>query len=456
MECGLFDRLLLCGGAAIAERAAIVVAGDRTTWGELTRLGQAIELELRAIAGRRIGLVFRACPACFVALAVLDRLGCDVFLLDGDLAAANARRLAEEWGLAGLVAEAGGEGGAFLQVTEFPAGLADGNPSSITILTSGTTGKPKAVRHTWASICRPVRPAATDDEQRWLLSYRPHLYAGLQVAMQCFANRGALVVPASNSDPAEVAELLAAEAVRFVSATPAYWRRMLMLADAETLRSVRLRQITLGGEVVDEQILQALHVTFPEARIAHIYATTELGRCFSVTDGRSGFPARFLQGTSPDGVELRIDNGELLARSANSMQGYDSAVGSEMSATSDGWLRTGDLVEIRGDRVYFIGRNSDLINVGGNKVSPIEVERVVRSVRGVHDVCVYGKRSSIVGQLVACNVVTALGADRQIVRDDIVSICLCSLNSVQRPRLIEFVDSIGLSASGKAMRRSSN
>jgi acyl-CoA synthetase (AMP-forming)/AMP-acid ligase II len=456
MECGSFDKLLLCGGAAIAERTAIVVAGERTTWAELTRLGQAIEGELRGVSGRRVGLIFRACPACFMALAILDRLGCDVFLLDGDINAADADRLAEEYQFAGVIAAASNEGGGFLQVTEFPDRAGHANHSSVTILTSGTTGKPKAVRHTWASLCRPVRSGSADDQQRWLLSYRPHLYAGLQVAMQCFANRGTLVVPASNSDPAEVAKLLVTEAVQFVSATPAYWRRMLMLADPATLRSAPLRQITLGGEVVDEQILQALHAAFPEARIVHIYATTELGRCFSVTDGRAGFPAKFLQSVSPDGVDLKIESGELLARSANSMQGYHTGASSETSAASDGWRRTGDLVELRDDRVYFIGRSSDIINVGGNKVSPIEVEQVVRSVRGVRDVRVYGRRSSVVGQIVACDVVIAPGADPKTVLDEIGSTCLGSLNSAQRPRLIEFVDSIDLSSAGKTIRRSSN
>jgi hypothetical protein len=86
---------------------------------------------------------------------------------------------------------------------------------------------------------------------------------------------------------------------------------------------VPLIQVTLGGEVVDQQILDSLRRTFPHARIVHIYATTELGRCFSVTDGRAGFPARYLTEPTADGVVLGVEDGELVVRSANAMEGYE-------------------------------------------------------------------------------------------------------------------------------------
>jgi acyl-CoA synthetase (AMP-forming)/AMP-acid ligase II len=225
---------------------------------------------------------------------------------------------------------------------------------------------------------------------------------------------------------------------------------LLLFADAAALRRIRLIQITLGGEVVDQRILDALHDVFPSARIVHVYATTELGRCFSVTDGRAGFPVRYLTEPSADGVELRVDDGELIVRSANAMQGYDRA-GAPASAPAMDY-RTGDLVEISGDRVYFVGRLTDTINVGGNKVHPVEVERVLRAVPGVADVRVFAKRSSIAGELVACHVVPDEGIDIEQLRKRLMTICLDHLNSFQRPRAIEFVSEIALESSGKMSR----
>jgi acyl-CoA synthetase (AMP-forming)/AMP-acid ligase II len=226
-----------------------------------------------------------------------------------------------------------------------------------------------------------------------------------------------------------------------------------MFSDGEHLRKVPLRQITLGGEIVDQAVLSKLERVYPAARLVHIYATTELGRCFSVGDGLAGFPARYLDGPLPDGVELKVEDGELLVRSSNAMQMYDplSAV---PSPTSD-WFFTGDLVDIRGGRVIFSGRKSEMINVAGSKVYPVEVERVIRAVPGVADARVYGKASSIAGELVVCDVVAESNVDPKALREQILSACRAKLTSPQLPRLIKFVDKIELSQAGKTLRSKS-
>jgi acyl-CoA synthetase (AMP-forming)/AMP-acid ligase II len=120
---------------------------------------------------------------------------------------------------------------------------------------------------------------------------------------------------------------------------------------------------------------------------------------------------------------------------------------------SSDWFKTGDLVNMVDDRVYFIGRRSDMINVGGNKVYPIEIERVIRSVPGVSDVLVYGRSSSIVGELVVCEVVPDRSQPGEPLKDAITERCLAQLAAHQRPRLIEIVDQIALSETGKRLRR---
>ncbi len=149
---------------------------------------------------------------------------------------------------------------------------------------------------------------------------------------------------------------------------------------------MRLQQITLGGEAIDQQILDALHGIFPTARMIHIYATTELGRCFSVSDGRAGFPAQLLEQPTAEGVELKVEDNQLFVRPAHAMEAYDRALPAADRFDPSGWFATGDLVRIEGDRVYFAGRRGDMINVGGNKVQPLEIENRLRGLPQIADV----------------------------------------------------------------------
>jgi acyl-CoA synthetase (AMP-forming)/AMP-acid ligase II len=324
----------------------------------------------------------------------------------------------------------------------------------VTILTSGTSGQVKAVRHAWAGLTRPVRRVAEGSSQRWLLAYRPHLYAGLQVLLQALLNGGTLVAPGPRDDPDQILRLMAEARVEFASATPSYWRRLVLWGDPQVVERVALRQITLGGEAIDQEILDRLHRAFPEARLVHIYATTELGRCFSVTDGLSGFPASYLHGASAEGVELQVRDQQLYVRSANAMQAYVATADAEPLARADdqGWFPTGDLVEVSGSRVRFVGRASDMINVGGNKVYPLLVERTIREVPGVADVRVFGQASSIAGQLVACEVVPAPGEDLEALRARILDQCRGRLDRYQCPRVVQFVQRLELTAAGKVQR----
>jgi acyl-CoA synthetase (AMP-forming)/AMP-acid ligase II len=430
------------------QRAALVVRDRRWTWSEIDRVIEVAVRELRPWGARRVGVLHRGDGPTWSALAAFETLGAEVFLLNAALSGEEVSRLAGEFQFAAVVDSTdGGPGVVWRSPDPLPPPVADAT-SSVTILTSGTTGRPKAARHTWASLCRPVRIGAG---AVWLQTYRPHLYAGLQVAMQCLGSGGTLVNPGAEASPDEVIAAMVRHGVECASATPSYWRRLLIFGDPAALRAVKLRQITLGGELVDQQVLDMLQETFPAARIVHIYATTELGRCFSVTDAQAGFPARFIGQLSPDGVELRVEDGELFVRSANAMQGYDASQAVATPRTE--WFPTGDLVRREGDRYFFVGRRSDIINVGGNKVSPQEVEPVLRAVPGVGEVRVYARRSSIAGQLVAAQIVPLAGADPEAVKAAAIQACVNRLLPHQRPRLVDIVDQIELSEAGKVVRR---
>lgn len=315
--------------------------------------------------------------------------------------------------------------------------------SGVVLFTSGTSGKPKAALHRWETLLGRVHQSPSLASSRWLLAYPFTAFAGLQVVLTALANGATLVL--AEGDPGARLGIAAVECATHISATPTFFRLALATA-SEGMAAFAPQQLTLGGEVVDQPVLDALRGRFPAARITHIYASTEMGTCFSVHDGRAGFPAAWLDSDATP-VRLRIDDGELLIKSPFAMRGY---VG--QAAHDGGWYRTGDHVQIEGDRVFFGGRAGERINVGGRKVAPARVEEAVLAVPGVAAVRVSGRPSSLAGQLVQAHVVLAPGVEEAPVRLAILEHTQKVLQSHEVPRTIRFVPALEQTASGKLFR----
>ena len=234
-------------------------------------------------------------------------------------------------------------------------------PTRWILATSGTTGAPKLIEHTLATLSRTVKRDYTRGTNFvWGLLYDPCRFAGMQVVLQALCSCSKLIVSGS-LDFSEQIDNLINNKVNALSATPSLWRKLLL--DGK-IKSLSLRQITLGGEIADQNILDALKYHFPSARIVHIYASTEAGSAFSVHDGLSGFPVNWLESnTAPVSMRIRED-GHLLIKPTLLPRGTE--IGNRTDA--DGYLDTEDLVQIDGDRVIFLGRASGAINVGGNSI----------------------------------------------------------------------------------------
>ena len=313
------------------------------------------------------------------------------------------------------------------------------------LASSGTTGLPKLIEHTLASLCRSVKQDSVRCfEFVWGLLYDPSRFAGIQVVLQALLSASRLSVADAMDFDLQV-EGFIRNRVNALSATPSLWRKLLM--DGR-IAKLPLRQITLGGETVDQNILDLLKRSFPAARVVHIYASTEAGAAFSVHDGLAGFPVKWLESTLAP-IPLRIrDDGHLLVR-LGILPGGKEIVD---RIDADGYLDTQDLVRIEGERVYFLGRASGAINVGGNKVNPEEIERYIREVEGVFDIRVYAKKSSIMGQIVAAEIVPAVGVDAEQLRKRIQQHCRTKLANWQLPALISFVRVLKETAAGKRER----
>ena len=325
------------------------------------------------------------------------------------------------------------------------------------LLTSGTTGAPKLVLHTLASLISPFagQPDELGGGRVWSTFYDVRRYGGLQILLRALLG-GSLVLPNAEEPVAAFLSRVAAAGVTHISGTPSHWRKALMSGAAETIHPVYVR---LSGEIADQGILDALRAAFPRAVVAHAFASTEAGVAFEVQDGKAGFPADRI-GRSDQGVELDVGQGTLRIRSAGNARRYLGDVPALKDA--DGFVNTGDRLELRQGRYYFMGRTGGIINVGGLKVHPEEVEAVINGHPAVRMSRVSARRNPITGAVVTAEVVLerpdraegeGQGDASEALRQDILAACRKSLAAYKVPALIRFVPSLELSASGKLVRR---
>ena len=240
--------------------------------------------------------------------------------------------------------------------------------------------------------------------------------------------------------------------VTHISGTPSHWRSALMHA---SLCKLSPRYVRLSGEIADQAVLDRLASVFPNARIGHAYASTEAGVGFEVDDGREGFPVSRLDAGGP--VEMRVQDGTLRIRSARTAHRYLGDAAPDL-ADALGFVDTGDLVEAFGERLRFMGRVSGIINVGGLKVHPEEVEAVINRCPGVRMSRVKARRSPLLGAVVAAEVVPVephpAGAEAgRTLQAAILDLCRRELAPFKTPASIRFVDALPLTAGGKLERR---
>jgi acyl-coenzyme A synthetase/AMP-(fatty) acid ligase len=314
------------------------------------------------------------------------------------------------------------------------------------MMTSGTTGVPKLVQHSLASLTRSTRTdVARGAGQVWGLLYDYTRFAGLQVVLQSLLSGATLVAPSTDLPLDVRIAMLAKAGCTHLSATPTLWRKILMTPGYQALA---LKQITLGGEIADDTVIGSLSRAYPDARISHIFASTEAGVGFSVTDRRMGFPVAYLT-DPPMGIALRVVDDHLHVR--NDAVGADY-LGGQGAVAQDGWVNTGDVVEVTGDRVLFRGRSSGVINVGGDKVHPEEVERAVLSHPSVRLARIYAKANPIVGALVAADIVAQADVDTAALREELKAYLAARLARHMVPAFIRFVPDFEMNAAGKLKR----
>jgi acyl-coenzyme A synthetase/AMP-(fatty) acid ligase len=325
-------------------------------------------------------------------------------------------------------------------------------PTEWILLTSGTTGRPKMVLHTLASLAGAIAASESRTEVIWATFYDIRRYGGLQIYLRAVLTRSSLVLTGPQELVAKFLQRAGEAGVTHISGTPSHWRRALMSPEAGCIAP---RYIRLSGEIADQTILHSLRSFYPGAEISHAFATTEAGVAFDVRDAMPGFPTSMLTGTS--GVDLKVVDATLRVRSSRTAERY---LGENAPVLKDpqGFVDTGDVLELREGRYYFQGRRDGVINVGGLKVHPEEVEAVLNRHPQVRLSLVKTKKNPITGALVVADVLlkdasTPKGEQSRELQQSLKQFCRESLAPHKVPAMISFVPALAISETGKLVRR---
>jgi len=319
------------------------------------------------------------------------------------------------------------------------------------MLTSGTSGVPKIVGHTLEGLSGAIvaEGPARGTPPVWATFYDIRRYGGLQIFLRAIIGGGSMVLSDFHETLADHVARLHARGVTHISGTPSHWRKLLMSGSAASFAP---RYVRLSGEIADQAVLDGLAQAFPNASVGHAYASTEAGVGFAVNDGREGFPASLI-GANRDGVEMKVVDGSLRIRSKRAAHAYVGKAAAALT-DADGFVDTGDMVELRGDRYYFVGRRGGIINIGGLKVHPEEIEAVINRHAAVRMSRAKSRRSPITGAIVVADVILTAGtaARPEDIRDEILSDCRASLASHKVPAVIRFVEALDVTPAGKLVR----
>ena len=392
------------------------------------------------------------------ALLRLDGVAGRIVLCPPDVAADHLPAVLAEAGIDAAVSDGSGPAlPAGIPVFACPAAAparpadATGTPTQWLLFTSGTTGRPKLVVHTLPSLTGPLDDGlGLAPGTVWSTFYDIRRYGGLTILLRALLGGGSMVLSQADEPVAAFLARAGAAGVTHISGTPTHWRRALMSGAAASMAP---RYVRLSGEVADQAILNRLAAAFPAAEIAHAFASTEAGVAFDVRDGLAGFPAALI-GQPGGPAELRIEDGSLRIRSARTADRYLGATRS--LADAEGFVDTGDMLELRGDRYHFVGRREGVINVGGQKVHPEEVEAVINRHPAVQMARVRGRPNPVTGALVVAEIVLRAdaAASGEAIRDEILAACRAALPPHKVPAMLRLVAALDIAgSSGKLSRQ---
>ena len=303
--------------------------------------------------------------------------------------------------------------------------------ATIKLNTSGTTGEPKVINHTFSSMIGNIKVSNDRLNDVWGFTYNPTKMAGYQVLFQSIINGGTLV-NLFKYNYSEISNRIEKYNITHISATPTFYK--ILTSDGISYPNVT--QISLGGEGSNIELQNKIKINFPNAKLKNIYASTEVSSLFASNGDLFKIPNRYKE-------LVRLDSGKLMI--------HKSLVGQSKSIDfNNDWYDTGDLVEmIDSDSFKIIGRDGSLINVGGYQINLAQIESKISELNFVKLCKVYSKSNSLLGNIIMCDLVLLNNISIFEIKNSMRGV----INDYEVPSKINIVDEIIINENGKISRK---
>ena len=304
--------------------------------------------------------------------------------------------------------------------------------AGLILFSSGSTGAPKAMIHNLDTLVDSYGDKKQKQINMLVFLMFDHI-GGINTMLNILSMNATMIIP-QNRNADDICKLIEEYKIAVLPSSPTFLNLILINRSYEKYDLSSLRMITYGTETMPEGLLGRLKAVFSKVKFLQTFGTSETG--IATTSSKSS-NSTFMK-IDDENLEYKIVDNELWLRSKTQILGYLNR--SMESFTNDGWFKTGDLVELDNEGfIKIIGRNKEIINVGGQKVLPSEVESVLLGMDEIEDCLVYGEQNAITGQSVSCDVVLKHGIDDSGFKILVRKFCKDKLDSFKIPTRVNVV-----------------
>ena len=304
--------------------------------------------------------------------------------------------------------------------------------AGLILFSSGSTGAPKAMIHNLDTLVDSYGDKKQKQINMLVFLMFDHI-GGINTMLNILSMNATMIIP-QNRNADDICKLIEEYKIAVLPSSPTFLNLILINRSYEKYDLSSLRMITYGTETMPEGLLGRLKAVFSKVKFLQTFGTSETG--IAATSSKSS-SSTFMK-IDDENLEYKIVDNELWLRSKTQILGYLNR--SMESFTNDGWFKTGDLVELDNEGfIKIIGRNKEIINVGGQKVLPSEVESVLLGMDEIEDCLVYGEQNAITGQSISCDVVLKHGIDDSGFKILVRKFCKDKLDNFKIPTRVNFV-----------------
>ena len=304
--------------------------------------------------------------------------------------------------------------------------------AGLILFSSGSTGAPKAMIHNLDTLVDSYGDKKQKQINMLVFLMFDHI-GGINTMLNILSMNATMIIP-QNRNADDICKLIEEYKIAVLPSSPTFLNLILINRSYEKYDLSSLRMITYGTETMPEGLLGRLKAVFSKVRFLQTFGTSETG--IAATSSKSS-SSTFMK-IDDENLEYKIVDNELWLRSKTQILGYLNR--SMESFTNDGWFKTGDLVELDNEGfIKIIGRNKEIINVGGQKVLPSEVESVLLGMDEIEDCLVYGEQNAITGQSVSCDLVLKSGVEADGLKILVRKFCKDKLDNFKIPTRVNVV-----------------